>query len=306
MNRKPIVIAGGSGFVGRALAAELAAHPFQVIILTRTPRARTDGIREAAWDGKTPGPWTQTLDGAHAVINLTGQNINCPHTPDNLAAITASRVDSVNALAAAIAQAKVPPRVWVQASAVGFYGDTGDTACDEHAPAGRNALADICRRWEAAFTAATVPETRKVTLRIGMVLGRDGGALPVLRKLVKGYLGGAAGSGRQYVSWIHLADLVKMFLVTLGREHLTGVFNAVAPVAVTNAEFMAELRRVLKRPWSPPVPAFAVHLGARLMGSEPTLALLSQRCIPAKFLELELRYQFPELRGALTDLCGKK
>jgi uncharacterized protein (TIGR01777 family) len=306
MNRKQIVIAGGSGFIGRALAAELSAHHFQVVILTRTPRERTDGVREVAWDGKTPGAWTQTLDGARAVVNLTGRNINCPHTPENLAAITASRVDSVNALAAAIAQAQLPPRVWVQASAVGFYGDTGDTACDENAPAGRNALADICRRWEAAFTAATVPETRKVTLRIGMVLGRDGGALPVLSKLARWCLGGAAGSGRQYVSWIHLADLVKLFIVAIGRDNLHDVFNAVAPVAVTNAEFMAELRRVLKRPWSPPAPEFAVHLGARLMGSEPTLALISQRCTPAKFLEMELRYQFPELAGALENLCAKK
>ena len=306
MNQKQIIIAGGSGFIGRALAAELAAHQVPVVILTRTPRDRTDGIREVAWDGKKSGDWMRVLEGAHAVINLTGQNINCPHTRKNLAAITASRVDSVNALAAAMAQCSEPPRVWVQASAIGFYGDTGDTVCDESALAGRNALADICRHWEAAFAAAAVPETRQATLRIGFVLGRDGGALPVLSQLTQWYLGGAVGRGKQYISWIHLADLVKMFLVVLQRENLYGVFNAVAPTAVTNAEFMAELRRVLKRPWSPPVPKFAVYLGARLMESEPTLALISQRCTPAKFLELELRYQFPQLHRALENLCRKQ
>ena len=306
MNRKQIVIAGGSGFIGRALAAELAAHHFPVVLLTRTPRQRADDIREVAWDGKNPGAWVAALAGARAVINLTGQNINCPHTPENLAALTASRVDSVNALAAAMATLAEPPRVWVQASAVGFYGDTGDTICDETAPVGGNALADICRRWEAAFAAANLPQTRKVTLRIGMVLGRDGGALPVLSKLTKWYLGGAVGSGRQYISWIHLADLVTMFLAAIQRENFYDAFNAVAPVAVTNADFMAELRRVLNRPRSPAVPEFAVQLGARLMGSEPTLALISQRCLPAKFLEIELRYRFPQLRGALENLCGKK
>ena len=306
MNPKHIVIAGGSGFIGRALAAELAAQHFPVVLLTRTPRDRADGIREVAWDGKNPGAWTTTLAGARAVINLTGQNINCPHTPENLAAITASRVDSVNALAAAIVSLAEPPRVWVQASAVGFYGDTGDAVCDETAPAGSNALADICRRWEDAFAAANLPATRKVTLRIGMVLGRDGGALPVLRKLVKWYLGGAVGSGQQYISWIHLADLVAMFLAAIRRENLYDAFNAVAPVAVTNADFMAELRRVLHRPHCPNAPELAVRLGARLMGSEPTLALISQRCLPAKFLEIELRYQYPQLRAALENLCGKK
>ena len=303
MSAKRIVIAGGSGFIGRALAREFTALQQEVVILTRSPQDRADGIREVAWDGKNPGDWVSHLDGADALINLTGKNINCPHTPPNLSAITASRVDSVNALAAALAQVKLPPRVWVQAGATGYYGDTGDHAADEHSPGGDNPLAKICRHWEGAFTAAAVPNTRKVTLRIGFVLGRDGGALPVLSRLTRCFLGGAAGGGRQYISWIHLADLMEMFLTAVRREHLHGTFNAVAPGAVTNAEFMRDLRRVLHRPWSPPAPAFAVHLGAWLMRSEPSLALVSQRCTPAKFLELEFPYQFRQLHAALADLC---
>jgi hypothetical protein len=303
MNPKRIVLAGGSGFLGRALARELAALQYEVVILTRAPHARTDGIREAAWDGRHPGDWAAHLEGAAAVINLTGKNINCPHTPDNLHDLAASRVDSVHALAAALAQTKQPPRLWVQASATGYYGDTGDHAADEHAPAGDNPLAKICRQWEGAFAAVAAPQTRKVTMRIGFVLGRDGGALPVLSRLTRWFLGGAAGDGRQYMSWIHLADLVEMFLTMVRRENLTGTFNAVAPGAVTNAEFMSELRRALHRPWSPPAPVFAVRLGTALMRSEPSLALVSQRCTPAKFLELEFKYQFPQLRAALADLC---
>ena len=306
MNSKRIVIAGGSGFIGRALAQEFSAQNFEVVILTRTPRARADNVREVEWDGKHIGEWIQNLDGAEAVINLTGKNINCPHTPENLDAIIASRVDSVVAIAAACEHVKTPPRVWVQASAVGFYGDTENNFATEISPVGNDALAKICGQWEDAFNHAAAPKTRKVALRIGFVLGRDGGALPVLSKLTKWFLGGAVGSGRQYISWIHLADLVQMFVSVVKRDKLIGTFNAVAPDAVRNTDFMRELRRALHRPWCPPAPEFAVRFGSWLMKSEASLALISQRCTPEKFLEVEFQFQFPQLRGALENLCREK
>jgi uncharacterized protein (TIGR01777 family) len=302
MNSKRIVIAGGSGFIGNALAKEFLARGFEVVVLTRSPKTRADGVAEIFWDGKNVGDWAAQLEGAEAVVNLTGKNINCPHTAENLRGLTASRVDSVNALAAAVAKLKSPPRVWVQASATGFYGDTGDQICDESAPSGRNNLSNICRDWENAFAATNFSNTRKVTLRIGFVLGHGGGALPVLSKLTKLFLGGAVGNGRQYISWIHLADLVQMFVAAVENEKFSGTFNAVAPDAVTNAEFMRELRRALHRPWSPPAPVFAVKLGARLMGSEPSLALVSQRCAPKRFLEAGFKFQFSDLPGALVNL----
>jgi len=303
MSQKRIVIAGGSGFIGRALALEFSSQGFEVVILTRSPGKRADDILEMAWDGKNAGAWVQMLDGAAAVINLTGKNINCAHTPENIRAITASRVDSVNAIAAALARLESPPRVWVQAGATGYYGDTGAVPCVENSPAGHNGLAEICCRWEDSFAAAVVPSVRKVTLRIGFVLGPDGGALPVLIRLTRCFLGGSVGHGRQYISWVHLADLVQMFATLVKRDNLNGIFNAVAPEPVTNAEFMHELRRVLHRPWSPPAPEFAVRLGAQLMGSEASLALVSQRCLPEKFLEIEFPYRFPHLRTALENLC---
>ena len=302
--KKRIILAGGSGFIGTALAREFIGRGCDVTVLTRSPRPRMDAAREVAWNAKNPGEWVQLLEGAEAVINLAGKNINCPHTPDNLREITASRVDSVNAVAQAMAQLQTPPRVWVQASAAGFYGDTRDRLCDETAPNGDDALARVCREWEAAFAGAILPRTRKVTLRIGFVLGREGGALPVLARLTKAFLGGAAGNGRQYMSWIHFADLVQMFVATVERGELSGIFNAVGPNPITNAGFMRELRRALHRPWSPPAPALAVKLGAWLMRSEASLALCSQRCVPLRFAGAGFDFKFPELRPALADLCG--
>jgi uncharacterized protein len=304
MSMKRIVLAGGSGFIGRALAKALLVRGYEVVVLTRSPR-KDSGFREVEWDGAHVGEWIQVLNGAEAVVNLAGRNVNCPHTPDNIDHILESRVNSVRALAFSLAHVKVPPRVWVQAGAVGFYGDTKENPCDENSPAGDDALAGVCKLWESAFNSADTPKTRKVLLRIGFVLGRDGGALPVLSKLTKWFLGGRAGNGRQFISWIHLEDLTRMFVEAIERENLSGTFNAVGLNPEMNKFFMGELRHALRRPWSPPVPEFAVRLGARWMGSEPSLALTSQCCAPIRFLEAGFEYQFPKLRPALENLCRK-
>jgi uncharacterized protein (TIGR01777 family) len=306
MSLKRIVLAGGSGFIGQSLAKALLARGYEVVILTRSPRTGT-GFREIEWDGAHLGEWIHFLDGAEAVVNLTGRNVNCPHTSENLKEILESRVNSVRTLAQAMDHVtipflKKPPRVWVQAGAIGFYGDTKDNLCDERSPAGNDALAGICKLWEDAFNSADTPKTRKVLLRIGFVLGKNGGALPVLSRLTKWFLGGRAGNGRQFISWIHIADLTKMFVETIERENLSGTFNAVGLNPEMNRFFMRELRRALHRPWSPPVPEFAVRLGARWMESEPSLALSSQCCAPIRFLEAGFEYQFSKLRSALDDL----
>jgi uncharacterized protein len=302
MNLKRIVLAGGSGFIGQSLAKALLARGYEVVVLTRSPRTGT-GFREIEWDGAHIGEWIKFLDGAEAVVNLAGRNVNCPHTPENLREILESRVNSVRTIALSFAHVKTPPRVWVQASAVGFYGDTKDRLCDESSPTGNDALAGVCKSWEDAFNSADTPKTRRAVLRIGFVLGKNGGALPVLSKLTKCFLGGRAGNGRQFISWIHIADLAKMFIETIERENLSGTFNAVGLNPEMNRFFMRELRRALFRPWSPPVPEFAVRLGARWMESEPSLALSSQCCAPIRFLEAGFEYQFSKLRPALENLC---
>lgn len=299
MNKARIVLAGGSGFIGSALARECLAKYGEVVVLTRAPRKRDDGVREVEWSGEHIGEWIKFLDGADAVINLAGKNISCRHTEENIRALTESRVNSVCAIGQALEHVKVPPPVWVQASAIGYYGNAGERICDETSPNGSDTLSDICRQWEYAFNHVPAPGTRKVLLRIGIVLGRDGGALPVLAKLTKWFLGGSAGSGKQFMSWIQIKDLMRIFEESIARRDWLGTFNAVAPNSVQNAEFMCELRRVLHHPWSPPAPALAIKLGAKLMKTEPSLALDSCRVVPKRLAEAGFQFQFPVLGGAL-------
>ena len=304
MNKKRVVLAGGSGFLGRALAKGLRSRDYEVVVLTRSPRRQTDAIKDVLWDGKNSGEWIQSLDGAAAVVNLAGRSIQCRYTPENLRELVASRVDSVLTIAAAMNQVVRPPRAWVQAGAIGFYGDPKERLCDENSQVGSDTLAEICQPWEAAFNSASAPKTRRALLRIGFVLGRDGGALPVLAGLAKWFLGGTVGGGKQFISWIHVGDLSRIFVEAIERDDLAGTFNAVGPNPVTNREFMRELRRALHRPWSPPAPEWAVKLGARLMGTEPSLALAGCRVAPKRFLEAGFKFQFPEPSGALKNLFG--
>lgn len=301
MNQARIVIAGGSGFIGSALTREWLGRGSDVVVLTRSPRKRDDGVTEVEWSGAHMGEWIKHLDGAEAVINLAGKNVNCLHTPENVRELMESRVNSVRAIAVALGHVKTAPRVWVQAGAIGYYGDAGERICDETSPNGMDALADICRQWEYAFNTALAPRTRKVLLRIGVVLGRDGGALPVLARLTKWFLGGSAGSGQQFMSWIQTKDLMRIFGESIARQDLIGTFNAVAPNAVRNKDFMRELRRALHRPWSPPAPAWAIKIGALLMKTEPSLALAGCRVVPKRLTETGFQFQFPELGVALKD-----
>lgn len=304
MSRR-IVIAGGSGFLGNGLAGQFRERGDEVIVLTRSPRPRTDRIREVAWDGKSSGGWEEFINGAQVVINLTGKSISCVFTPENRRLIIESRVAAVRAITAAIQCASRPPEVLIQASAIGFYGDTRSASADEASPNGTGFLAETCCAWETALEPATLPATRCVTLRIGVVLGRDGGALPALARLTRWFLGGTVGSGGQFISWIHQEDLNRIVHAVIEDRQWRGAVNCTAPNPATNAEFMRQLRRALGRPWSPPGPAFALRLLAPLLNTDASLALESQRVLPGKLLASGFQFQFPELRPALKNLLGK-
>ena len=191
----------------------------------------------------------------------------------------------------------------MQASAVGIYGDT-EQRCAEEAPAGTDFLADVCRRWEAVFAAECPAGTRGVVLRVGVVLGRKGGAYPPLARATKAFLGGRAGSGRQGISWILLDDVEEIFLRAANDDTLRGTYNACAPEPVGNAEFMRTLRDVLQRPWAPPAPTWAIRLLAPLvMKTDPSLVLTGQYAIPARLVAEGFRFKAPRLVSALTALA---
>jgi uncharacterized protein (TIGR01777 family) len=302
---KRVVLAGGSGFLGRSLARELVRRGYAVTILSRTPRTGGGGIDYLGWDAATAGDWSGTLDGAEAVVNLAGRTVNCVHTEENKRQILESRIASVRALGEAFARCRQPPAAWVQSASLAIYGNPGDRICAEDAPYADDFSAQVCRQWEATFEAVTAPATRKVILRIGIVLGRGGGALAPLANLTRRFLGGTVGSGRQYLSWLHLADMNEMFLQAIGRPDIAGVYNATGPEPVTNAVFMRELRRAVGRPWVPPAPEWAVRFGARwFMRTDADLALTGRRCVPRRFLDQGFRFQYPALPAALREALG--
>jgi uncharacterized protein (TIGR01777 family) len=302
MNRKRCVLAGGSGFLGTALAEKLMQKGYEVIVLGRSPGKVVGGVRHLQWDGKVLGAWAEAIDGCEAVVNFTGKSVACRYTPQNRDEIVSSRVNSVKVIAAAIAGCKTPPKAWVQCGSLAIYGDAGERICDENAVPADGFSPETCLLWEQAFESVMIPATRKVLFRIGFVLGEDKGALHTLAKLAKFYLGGAAGNGRQYISWIDGQDMNQMFLWAIERPDIRGVFNATSPNPVTNAQFMFDLRGALNRPWSPPVPAWAVRIGAGLMGIEAELALTGRRCVPARFQNKGFEFKHPILREALDRL----
>jgi len=301
-----IVLAGGTGFIGAALARRFRERGSEVVVLTRsTPRRRGDGVREVQWDGRSAGDWERELEGARAVINLAGSTINCVHTPENQRRIVESRLESVRALGAAVRACRTPPAVWVQTSAVGIYGNT-EARCPEDAQAGTSFKADVCVQWEAAFAAECPTTVRPVVLRVGVVLGRKAGAYPPLARVTKAFLGGAAGNGRQGISWILLDDLEEIFLCAVHDEAMRGAYNACAPEPASNAEFMRTLRGVLGRPWAPPAPAFAIRLIAPLvMRTDPSLVLEGQFAVPARLEAEGFRFKAPRLISALTALADR-
>lgn len=299
---KKIILAGGSGFLGRALAKDFVEEGHDAVILTRNPEMYRGPGRAVHWTGSGLGGWSAELNGAGALVNLTGKNVNCRPTPRNRDEILRSRVDSVRTLGEAIRETEFPPPVWVQASSLAIYGDAGDRLCDEDAPAAGGYPANVCTAWEAAFDESLLPGIRGVVLRIGFVLGSEDGALPFLSRLTRFGLGGAIGNGRQWISWIHRDDMVRLFREVIDDPDRRGILNATGPQPVTNAGFMRALRRVHRRSWSLPAPAPAVRLGAWMLDSDPQIALTGRRCISSRLEEAGFEFRYPELESALANL----
>lgn len=301
-----VLVTGATGLVGSRLVAALLARETPVRVLSRDPAAAAlaldPRIAVIGWGGVVPP--SEAVAGCTAVVHLAGEPVfgGLP-TAARRQRIRSSRVDSTRALVQAIGDlpAANRPRSFVCASAVGFYGDRGDERLDEDATAGEGFLADVCRDWEAAAIEATGFGVRVVRLRIGIVLAREGGALPQLALPFRFGAGGRVGSGRQWVPWIHIDDLVALGLAALDDDAFDGPVNAVAPEPVRNAELTRMLGRVLHRPSLLPLPAFALR-GA--LGELAGELLGSRRVVPERALAHGFAFAHADLEAALArELC---
>ncbi|MBI3417631.1 MAG: TIGR01777 family protein, partial [Verrucomicrobia bacterium] len=295
-----IILAGGSGFLGQALAQHFKASGDEVVVLTRSPARANGDARFVQWNGKTSGAWTRELDGATAVVNLSGRSVDCRYTPVNRQEIMDSRVLPTRALGEAIARCGQPPRAWLNAATATIYQHSLERANDEATGAiGGTAAAkdefsvEVAQAWEAAFDQARTPATRHVTLRLAMVLGLGRNSVfPVLRRLARFGLGGAMGGGRQFVSWIHVADFCRAIEWLIARDDLAGPVNLVAPNPLTNREMMRAFREVCGAPFGLPATRWMLEVGAFLLRTETELMIKSRRVVPGRLLAAGFEFRF--------------
>lgn len=298
-----IVITGGTGLIGSAVAREMGSAGHEVVVLTRDP-SRTGPLppntRAVQWDGKTAGDWAKLLNGDTVIVHLAGDAIAAGRwTEEKKRRIRDSRVESGRAVLEAVRQAKAKPRALLQGSAVGYYGDTGDEVVSELHPPGHDFLAQVCVEWEASTAEVAAMGVRRPVLRTGIVLSDQGGALPRMALPFRMLAGGPLGNGRQWLPWIHEVDEVGAIRFLIEHEDVDGPFNLTAPEPVTNRDLSRALGQVLHRPSFAPAPGFALRL---LLGEMADALLHGQRAVPRRLLDLGYVFRYPEALAALRNL----
>jgi uncharacterized protein (TIGR01777 family) len=302
LNHK-IVIAGGTGFLGASIISKFKNA--ELVVLSRSKSGRQGNVKYVQWDAVNPGDWTAELEGSKAVINLVGKSVNCRYTDANKTEIINSRVNATNAIGKAIQELKNPPEVWVNAGSAAIFGNSGSEVKDERSATGYGFSPDVCKAWEKAFNAHDTPKTRKVFLRIGMVLQKEGGIIRPFLNLVKSGLGGKIGSGNQYMTWIHEADFQDLVSWAILENEAEGVIHAASPNPVTNSEFMKSIRKAAGVPFGLPNPAFLIRFGAIFIGTEAELVLSGRRVTSTFLLQKGFKFKYPYLHNALDQLIKK-
>jgi uncharacterized protein (TIGR01777 family) len=299
-----IVVAGGSGFVGRALVEWLAKSGHALVVLTRNPAGMQNlfapTVQIAEWDGRTSGDWIRHLDGSDGVINLAGEPVSARRwTSIQKKRIMTSRLEATKAIVDAIGGSVKKPQVLINASGVGYYGEVkaGDVA--ESSPNGHDFFAEICRTWESAAMRAERHGVRVVVLRTGIVLHKSGGVLKRFLLPFNMFVGGPLGPGTQWVSWIHREDAMRAILFALVNRTLSGPANLTAPEPVTMHDFCRELGKAMGRPSWFRVPEFALRLA---LGEMVDVVIKGQRAVPKKLLDAGFTFRFPNLADAFSDL----
>ncbi len=309
-----VVLPGGSGQIGTILARHFQAGGHEVVVLSRSPAPAA--WRVVPWDAATVGPWAAELDGADVVINLAGRSVNCRYTTANRRTILDSRVHSTRAVGKAIALAVKPPRVWLQASTATIYAHSLDKPNDEetgviggtepNAPDTWRFSTDVATAWERALAEVETPHTRKVAMRAAMTMSPDrGGVFDVLLGLVRRGLGGRAGDGRQYVSWVHDHDFVRAIDWLIDHPELTGPVNICAPNPLPNAEFMRALREARGTRIGLPASRWMLELGTWVLRTETELVLKSRRVVPGRLMRGGFTFDYPTWPEAARDLYDR-
>jgi uncharacterized protein (TIGR01777 family) len=310
-----IVIPGGTGQIGRLLTRHFYERGDEVIVLSRD--ALTEPWQTVVWNARDLDIWADELEGADVLINMTGRNVDCRYTPAHRRGIKESRVQSTEILGEAIARCRRPPRLWLNASTATIYRHSLDREMDEidgelggnepGAPFTWRFSIDVAKSWERAFFSAHTPNTRKVALRSAMTMTpSSGGVFSVLLRLVRMGLGGAAGSGMQYVSWIHETDFVRAVDFLISHHELDGAVNIASPHPLPNIEFMRELRETWGADFGIDLNEWMIEIGAYILRTESELILKSRRVVPRRLLEAGFEFTFPEWPEAARSLLVAK
>lgn len=304
MKYSKIVLAGGSGYLGTVLKEYFGPIAREVIILSRHARADEANIRTVVWDANQAGDWTNQIEDADLLVNLCGKNVNCRYTEGNKKEIIASRVVPTTLLGEVINAMGHPPKLWVNITSATIYRHAEDHPQDEETgQIGYGFSIDVCRQWEKSFFSSSTPHTRKIALRMGIVLGRRGSVMPRLLNLVRAGMGGKQGNGRQMISWIHEQDAARV-IDWLAEQPLDGIINCTAPEAIANADFMRVLRKSYGIPFGLPMPQWLLGTGAKIIGTETELILKSRWVKPARLLEAGYPFLFSNAEHAIHDLMS--
>lgn len=296
---KTIIIAGGTGFLGKVLEQFFISKNYKVYILTRQPKKENDVF----WDAKTLGKWTAYLENSEALINLTGKSVDCRYTEKNKKTIYNSRMDSTAVLGLAINLCEQPPKAWFNSSTATIYKhSTNKEMSETNGEIGNDFSMNIAKSWEKTFFNITNPKTRKIALRTSIVLGKKGGALMPLKTLILLGLGGNQGSGTQKVSWIHEQDFANAVYFLLKNKTLNGVFNLAVPKPTNNKTLMHAFRQSLGIPFGISHPEWLLKLGAKLIGTETELVLKSRNVIPERLLQNGFVFKYTTINNAVKSL----
>ncbi len=302
---KTILIAGGTGFLGKNLAQHFLKKGHKIIILTRKESKLKNGIIYENWDAKRHGSWIKWIDEADVVINLTGKSVDCRYTNKNKKLIMSSRIDSTRAIGKVIENSATPPLLWINASTATIYRHSEDKIMTEaNGEMGDDFSISIAKNWENEFYKFDTKQTRKVALRTSLVLGKNGGVYPVLSNLVRFYLGGKQGDGNQKFAWLHLQDFLRIVDFTIENKNINGSINTTAPSNIDNARFMKSLRNSLAYNFGLPQPKWFLKIGAFMIRTEPELILKSRWVSPKILLDHNFNFLFTDIDLALEDLSN--